>query len=160
MSTQTYIRIDVDVLPLAHEAAPGAVYFGRVESVEAQYDDDSGYYMNTSVHFENLYDARKTQLAIADPAAYQAFFEQVSEAYDEDSGDGPSEHVSAYEMMVEVGYVDEFALEIAYSVGDLPGLVHDLPDQASAILRFARRVGDQRTVNEVVQGFCQVKLLR
>lgn len=142
--------IEAQDIELAQRAAPGAKYYGRVDSVEPEYDDDSGFYMNVQTRFETLYDEDERELSVADPAAYQELFERLGERYSDEMYTS-GEHVSAREMMIETGDVNEFALRCAYSEGDVYGLADELPGDVYEILMFAREVGDEQIVEECLE---------
>lgn len=133
---------------LAMLAAPGAQYIGYEESVEAEYDDDSGYYLTTTAFYSGLFDAKRHPLPIVDQKAYAAL--TALHGADEDGVD-EREHVNAYEMVTRGGYADDTALQLMYQDGDLLSACAEVPDIIDDAVRLVISHADSELLQEMIE---------
>ncbi|WP_194165359.1 variant leucine-rich repeat-containing protein [Deinococcus terrestris] len=155
----SYFDHSDETMDLAEKAAPGATYLGGITSVEAEYDDDSGYYLIETEYYEGLYDKDKQELRIQDPVAYESFFSRVKEYFspledEEDSDDNdydePGEHVGALEMVRRTGWADDLALQLLYQDRDLVAACESVPEILNEAVRLAISKEDRDLVAEMI----------
>lgn len=152
MSNIEYCEISLEFgeegLELAERAAPGAFFVGREEYVEAEFDDDSGYYLRPSFYYSGLYDKNKNALKIIDDSAYE---EMTRLSSDEDEEGGDYEHVSASEMVLRTGNADPQALDIISYEGDITDICSAAPEIVDSVVSWAISKDDEDLLRYILR---------
>lgn len=102
-------RFGAEALALAEQAAPGSWYTRQAETWDAEFDDDSGWYVNIDRYYDGLYSKQRKKLTIESPAAYELFSEHLGGDEDEERDDSlASEQLRLRVHMSTDRFVDMF----------------------------------------------------